>query len=121
MKPGYFAIDLCLIPLAATAAPVATPYADNNGALAPASQYNGPLFKLSRTYLAKAGTPAMHRARGVIVVDRGGFGYVRRRARLSTAWGQECLCHRGWVVSDFMVVESDVDYLWAGAGSGGES
>lgn len=95
MKPGYFAIDLCLIPLAATAAPVATPYADNNGALAPASQYNGPLFKLSRAYPAKAGTPAMHRARGVIVMDREGFGYVRRRARLSTAWGQECLCHRG--------------------------
>jgi len=101
MKPGYFAIGPCLIPLAATAALVAmaaliaTPYADNNGALPPASQYNGPLFKLSHKYPAKAGTPVMNRARCVVVVDRGGFGYARRRARLSTAWGQECLYHRG--------------------------
>lgn len=34
MKPGYFSLALCLIPLAATAAPVATPYADNNPAKA---------------------------------------------------------------------------------------
>lgn len=59
MKLGDFAIGLCLIPLAATAAPAATPYADNNGALPPSSQYTGPLFKLSHAYPAKAATPAM--------------------------------------------------------------
>jgi hypothetical protein len=59
MKPGYFAIGLCLIPLAAAAAPAATPYADNNGALPPSNQYNGPLFKLSHAYPAKVAAPAM--------------------------------------------------------------
>jgi hypothetical protein len=54
-------------------------------------------------------------------VDRGGSGHVRRRAGLSAAWGQECLCHRGRVVSDVGVVESDVDHVWVGAGFGGEA
>lgn len=65
MKSGFFSMGLCLIPLAAaisvtaTAAPVPTPYADNNGALPPSSQYHGPLFKLSHAYPAKAAAPAM--------------------------------------------------------------
>ena len=62
MKPGFFSIGLCLIPLAAAtaaAAPVATPFANNNGALPPSSQYSGPLFKLSHAYPAKVTAPAM--------------------------------------------------------------
>lgn len=59
MKLGFFGIGLCLIPLAVAAAPVATPYANNNGALPPSSQYSGPLFKLSHAYPAKVAAPAM--------------------------------------------------------------
>ena len=59
MKLGFSGLGLCLIPLAVAAAPVATPYANNNGALPPASQYTGPLFKLSHAYPAKAAAPAM--------------------------------------------------------------
>jgi hypothetical protein len=68
-----------------------------------------------------ADPPADHRARGVVVVDRGGSGHVRRRAGLSAAWGQECLRHGRRVVPDVRVVESDTHDVRAGAGSGGET
>lgn len=51
----------------------------------------------------------------------GGSGHVGRRAGLSAARDQECLCHRGRVVSDVGVVESDADHVRVGAGFGGEA
>lgn len=51
----------------------------------------------------------------------GGSGQVGRRAGLSAARDQECLCHRGRVGSDVGVVESDADHVRAGAGFGGEA
>ena len=59
LKRFGLAIGLCLLPLAVLAAPRIMPYADNNGQMPPASQYKGPLFKLSHDYPAKAPVPAM--------------------------------------------------------------
>jgi hypothetical protein len=44
---------------AVVAAPAPTPYADSNGLKPPASQYNGPFFKLSHDYPAKVAVPDM--------------------------------------------------------------
>lgn len=41
------------------AAATITPFADNNGAIPPASEYKGPLFKLSHQYPANVPTPPM--------------------------------------------------------------
>lgn len=53
------AIGIFLFSLSVAAAPAITPFASNNGAIPPASDYKGPLFKLSHDYPATAPVPAM--------------------------------------------------------------
>ena len=57
---ALFSLSLALGALAApAAAPAPKPFASNNGQQPPASEYSGPLFKLSHHYPAHAPVPAM--------------------------------------------------------------